>query len=57
MVGFQNPVLFYLLSNSFNSEKLTCSFYNGTKTEEKEMSPVCDLLEVTNDEGKCGAFG
>ena len=21
------------------------------------MSPVCDLLEVTNDEGKSGAFG
>lgn len=51
--GFR--ILFYLFSNFLNSQKLTCSFYRGKKTEEKEMSPVCDLLEVTNDEGKHGA--
>ena len=55
MVEFQNPVLFYLFSNCLNSQKLTCSFYRGKKTEENEMSRVCDLSEVTNDEGKCGA--
>ena len=55
MVEFQNPVLFYLFSNFLNSQKLTCSFYRGKKTEENEMSRVCDLSEVTNDEGKRGA--